>query len=110
MKIMQLSPGVSVTGQISEADLVEIAGRGFKSVINNRPDGEGPGQPTSADLAAAAARAGLEYAYVPIVARAISQQDIDEFAAACERLHGPMLLFCRSGMRSTQMWNLINSR
>jgi sulfide:quinone oxidoreductase len=110
MKIMQLSADVSVAGQLSVDDLTVIAADGFKSVINNRPDDEGPDQPKSAVLEAAAARAGLAYAYVPIIPQAISQQDIVDFATACESLDGPLLLFCRSGIRSAHMWNLVNSR
>ena len=62
----------TVTGSFSTApqllpqDMEEAAARGFALVINNRPDGEAPGQPTSAEMAAAAKAAGLEYLYVPV--------------------------------------------
>ena len=104
MNIMQLSSRFSATGQISEGDLAKIAAKGFKSVINNRPDGEGgPEQPKSADLAIAAEAVGLIYRYIPVVSGSITQQNIDSFAEACENLDGPTLLFCQSGARSTML-------
>ena len=45
----------STAPQVSPSDLPEIAAMGFKTVINNRPDGEGGAdQPSSAELEAAA--------------------------------------------------------
>jgi len=49
---------LSVSPQIALDDLARAAGDGFKLVINNRPDGEEPGQPTSAEVEAAAAPPG----------------------------------------------------
>jgi 3-deoxy-manno-octulosonate cytidylyltransferase (CMP-KDO synthetase) len=50
-------------GQIDPSHLVEIAAQGYKSVINNRPDGEaGLSQPKNADIAAQAV--GVENVYV----------------------------------------------
>ena len=36
-----LSDNVAAAGQIAPADVAAIAAHGFKSIINNRPDGEG---------------------------------------------------------------------
>lgn len=41
MQIAKVSDNFSATGQIQPADMAEIAAQGFKTVINNRPDGEG---------------------------------------------------------------------
>ena len=35
-----------VTGQISPDDIATAAAQGVRTIINNRPDGEQPGQPT----------------------------------------------------------------
>ena len=46
-------------GQIDASHLAEIAAQGYKSVINNRPDGEGgPGQPSNASIQAEAEKLG----------------------------------------------------
>jgi uncharacterized protein (TIGR01244 family) len=89
-----------VAGQIAPAD---VAGLGVRVLINSRPDGEEPGQPLSADIAAAARAAGLDYREIPI-AGGISAPQVDAMAEALEA--GPALLFCRSGTRSTYLWAL----
>ena len=106
MRIERLSPRFSATGQITASDLVTIKAHGFRSVVNNRPDGEAPGQPTSEQVAAAAGDLGLQYVYLPVVSGALTLQDVGEFRAVCPDLEAPTLLFCRSGARSTVLWNL----
>jgi uncharacterized protein (TIGR01244 family) len=85
-------------------DLASVAAMGFQSVINNRPDGEGgPDQPTSAQMAQAAQAAGLTYAYLPVVAGMITADQARSFAQWLGQQPGPVLAFCRSGARSTQL-------
>jgi uncharacterized protein (TIGR01244 family) len=65
--VQQLSADLCVAGQLDSAAMAWAAQAGFRSVINNRPDFEGgPEQPTSAAIAAAAAAAGLAYAWLPV--------------------------------------------
>lgn len=67
MEIKRLSETVSVTGQIAVDDLTAIARMGFKSIICNRPDGEGAGQPGFGEIKAGAKAMGLNAAYQPVV-------------------------------------------
>ena len=107
MNVTKLSSRFYATGQITADDLQGIATEGFKSVVNNRPDGEGGAdQPISDDLAAVAASLGLAYVYVPVIAGSIAAQDVSDFELACKDLQGPILLFCRTGSRSSMLWNL----
>jgi uncharacterized protein (TIGR01244 family) len=93
-----------VGGQITTADLEEARRQGVTMIVNNRPDGEEPGQPTSAELEAAAEAAGLDYRHIPI-SRGIGPAQIEEMRSAMSELgDGRMLAFCRSGMRSTLAW------
>jgi uncharacterized protein (TIGR01244 family) len=103
---MPLSESVSVAGQISPADLQAIAEAGFKSIVCNRPDGESPGQFSSQDIATAARLAGLTMAYLPVVSGRVSPQDGREFGDLLNQLPGPVLAYCRSGMRSATLWAL----
>ena len=103
---MPLSESVSVAGQISPADLRAIAEAGFKSIVCNRPDGESPGQFSSQDIATAARLAGLTMAYLPVVTGRVSPQDGREFGDLLSQLPGPVLAYCRSGMRSATLWAL----
>lgn len=99
-----LIPALAVSPQIQVADLPEIKAQGFRAIINNRPDGEAPGQPTSDALEAEALRLGLDYTYLPIVPGEMTDHDVVEFARAVHAADGPVLAFCRTGHRSTRLW------
>jgi uncharacterized protein (TIGR01244 family) len=60
---------ISVSGQIGPDDARAAAAQGFVLVINNRPDGEVPGQPAGAEVEAAARAAGADYLHLPVVDR-----------------------------------------
>ena len=104
MIVRQLDDKTFVDGQIGPDDLTEVKALGVTMVINNRPDGEDDGQPTSEEIEAAARAAGLDYRHVPI-ARGMGPSDVE---AMREAIHatgdGKLLAFCRSGNRSTLAW------
>jgi uncharacterized protein (TIGR01244 family) len=103
--ITPVAEGFSVAPQLHPNDLAELAHRGFRSVINNRPDGEGgPDQPTGEQMRAAAEAAGLAYAHVPSAPTADNPIAIDQMRAALKDLPQPVLAFCRSGARSSKLF------
>ena len=104
--IKRLTDTLSVAPQISEADLATLAAQGFRSVINNRPDGEEAGQPGSVALAQAASQAGLEYRHIPVVPGQLQDAQVAAFSAALAEMPAPTLAFCRTGTRSTMLWAL----
>jgi uncharacterized protein (TIGR01244 family) len=105
LPIRAISPGVFVAPQLVPEAMAEAARAGFKSVINNRPDFEhGPDQPTSADMEAAAAAAGLTYRHLPVDGGYQSPEEIATFARLLQELPRPLLAFCRSGARSTRLF------
>ncbi len=93
----------STAPQLAPGDMAEAAARGFALVINNRPDGEDPGQPSSAEMEAAARAAGLDYAHIPVVGGPTPGQ-VEAVRAAVDAADGPVLAFCRSGTRSIVVW------
>lgn len=106
MDVRTISDRLSVGPQLTPSDMAEVARLGFRAVICNRPDGEGPDQPTFEEVAAAAADYGLEARYLPIVAGKVSDDDATAFDAALTGLPGPVLAYCRTGTRSTTLWAL----
>ena len=102
----QLDEKTLVAGQIAPGDVAGLKDMGVNLIVNNRPDGEDPGQPESADIEAAAKAAGLDYRHVPI-ARGMGPSDVE---AMREAMHsagdGKVFAFCRSGHRSTLAWAL----
>lgn len=106
LRVLELAPQVFVAGQVFEQELKVAAEQGIRSVINNRPDGESANQPPSAHLAGVAEGLGMTYVHVPVVSGSITPQNIEEFRQVCEGLERPMLVFCRSGARSTALWEM----
>ena len=102
---IRIDDSISVAGQLAPADIAAAAAQGFRTVVNNRPDDEGPDQPPGAAIAEAAAAAGLRYVAIP-VAGGFSTRQVEAMAAALAEAEGPVLAFCRSGTRSTNLWAL----
>jgi sulfide:quinone oxidoreductase len=101
-----ITESLSVSPQICANDLREVAARGYRSVICNRPDGEAADQPTFEEIEAAAAAARLEIRYLPIVAGKVRDDDAADFGAAMDELPKPILAYCRTGTRSATLWSL----
>ena len=95
----------SVAPQISEDDLARAEAEGYRLIINNRPDHEQPGQPTSAQMAAKAQALGLSYVHVPVSGRP-GPGEVEAVRLAVDEADGPVLAFCRSGTRSIVTWSL----
>ena len=102
--LRQLDDKTLISGQISPEDVAELKRQGVTMIVNNRQDGEDPDQPLSAAIEAAAEQAGIEFRHVPIV-RGIGPSDVESIQEAMHDCgDGKMLLFCRSGNRSTLAW------
>ncbi len=110
MPIQSLSPNFAVSPQILPAELPAIAAAGFKSVICNRPDGEDPGQPSFEAVAQAAAQAGLQARHLPVVSGQFGEAQVAATAQLLQELPQPILAYCRSGARSTNLWQLAQGR
>lgn len=106
LPLQPIAADVCVAPQLEPQAMAEAARLGFRSVINNRPDFEGGStQPTSAQLEAAARAAGLEYRHLPVSGNYQSPEDIAACARLLAELPRPLLMFCRSGARSTRLYS-----
>ena len=101
--IRQLDDLTWLSGQIAPHEVAGLAEQGVTVLINNRPDGEEPGQPLASEIEQAAADAGIAYRFVPII-RGIGPADVEEMQQARRDAEGgKVLAFCRSGMRSAML-------
>jgi len=92
-------------GQITPDDIQEIVAQGYQSIINNRPDSEGgPSQPLNSEIEAAAIKAGLKYEYLPVISGQMTREQVEKMAQLLETLPKPILAFCRSGARSSNLF------
>lgn len=105
MQAKQLSPDLSVSPEITLADIAIIKAAGFKSIICHRPDGEAAGQPPFSAIEASAKWAGLEIRHQPIVPGKITLADVAEFSTLMQELPKPIFAFCRTGTRSATLWS-----
>lgn len=106
-----LANGFFVAPQIEPADVARAEALGVKLIINNRPDGEEPGQPTGAAIKAAAEAAGIEYISVPVGGMGVTDAHLDQLDAALARhKEAPILAYCRSGTRSATVHALAAAR
>ena len=105
LPIRPVAPDVCVAPQLTPESMAEAARAGFRSVINNRPDFEyGPDQPTNAAIEAAARAARLEYRFLPVNPAFQTPEEVAAFAGLLDELPRPILAFCRSGNRSSNLY------
>ncbi|CAH1668636.1 MAG: TIGR01244 family sulfur transferase [Chelatococcus sp.] len=104
MKLVQINEMLWVAPQIDPDDFATLKERGFTAVVNNRPDGEEPGQPTAAEAAATAASLGLAYSHLPFAGYGFDEAFVRQHQAALTAQPGPVVAHCRSGTRSLTIW------
>lgn len=105
LPLQRIAVDIYVAPQLTPKAMAELARLGFKAVVNNRPDFEdGPDQPTSTAIEAAALAAGLAYRHLPVLGPYQSPEQIAAFGALLAELPRPLLAFCRSGARSTKLF------
>ena len=109
-QLVPLGPRLSAAGRLDRADIEELAAAGVRTIINNRPDGEDPGQLPAADARRIAEAHGIAYHHIPITVATLSRADVDAFAAALQDAPAPVVAHCRSGTRSTLLWALTRIR
>ncbi len=109
-ELIPLSPGLSVTGRLERADIDALSEAGVRTIINNRPDGEDPGQMPAAEARRLAETQGIAYRHIPITAASLTRADVDAFAATLREAEAPVVAHCRSGTRSTLLWALTRMR
>ena len=106
MQVKPLSDAISVSPQITPDEVKTLAELGYRSIICNRPDGEGADQPGFAEIDAAAGAAGISTRDLPVVSGKVSESDTVEFERALRELPGPVLAYCRTGTRCATLWAL----
>lgn len=109
-QLFPLAPGVNIAGRLDRADIDALATAGVRTIINNRPDGEDPGQLPAAEARRLAEAQGISYHHIPITAATLSRADVDTFAAVLRDAPAPVVAHCRSGTRSALLLALTRLR
>lgn len=104
MDIRTLTPGYSVSPQLSVEDMPAIAEAGYTTVICNRPDSEiGPEQSCAA-MRDAAEAVGITFIPLPLDQTTLTPENGIRQVEAIADATGPVLGYCRTGTRSTVIW------
>ncbi|MDP2119488.1 MAG: TIGR01244 family sulfur transferase [Hoeflea sp.] len=104
MDLRSVTPTYSVTGQIEASDLAAIKAAGFRSIVCHRPDDEAADQPSFDSIREAAAALGIEMRHIPVGPMGVTADAVREMVDAIEEMPTPMLGYCRSGARSTAIY------
>jgi uncharacterized protein (TIGR01244 family) len=110
VQLIPLAPGLSAAGALGRAEIEGLAAAGIKTIVNNRPDGEDPGQLPAAEARRLAEAHGIAYHHIPVTAQSLARGDVDAFAATLDEAPAPVVVHCRSGTRSTLLWALTRLR
>ncbi|WP_455374426.1 TIGR01244 family sulfur transferase [Limibacillus halophilus] len=106
MDIKTIDREISVSPQILPGDIKALAEAGFKTIICNRPDGEGNDQPLFHEIEEAAKQAGLTAHYLPVQSGKVEDKEAKAFGDMLESAAKPVLAYCRTGTRSITLWSL----
>ncbi len=106
--IRRLTDRFAAAPQITPEDVAGIKAAGFGFIVNNRPDGEAADQPAGDAIEAAALEAGLGYCAIPIDQSGFTVEQVAALSALMVSPR-PILAYCRSGTRSTNLWALASA-
>ena len=106
MDYKKVTDQFAVAPQISMEDVATIKALGYVAIINNRPDGEVPGQPLIQDIKAQALTQGMQFIDLPIVSGSLPMEAIEQTKTTLAQIDGPVFAYCRTGTRSITLWAL----
>lgn len=98
-----ISEQVSVGPQVLPEELADLKAQGFTQIICNRPDGEGPDQPSFASMETAATAAGMKAYYAPFIAGDFPIESLNTVIDALATGE-KTAMYCLSGTRSVILW------
>lgn len=95
---------LSVMAQPEIGEVESLSQQGYRAIINNRPDGESPEQPSAADVRAEAHKHGMHYEHMPVTLNSITREDVLAFRESFTLAPAPVVAHCRTGKRSYLLW------
>ena len=106
MQLKSVNREFWVADQITAQDLPEIAHQGIRTILCNRPDGEGADQPNIIEIQQVAIQFGIQVEYLPVVSGKVYDEQAQQFKQCYQQAAKPLLAYCRTGTRSITLWAL----
>lgn len=110
MDIRRINETYAVSPQIFPEDVAAIKDAGFRTVIDNRPDGEIPENVQTDVIRQAVEAAGLTFVANPVIGGQITPDNVNAQRDAIRTSEGPVFAYCASGNRSSIVWALAHAR
>lgn len=107
--VSSLTDRVAISEQLKPEQLADLKARGYTTIIDLRPDGEAPDQPSAAHMGAAAHAQQMAFVYVPVQPGAIPDSAVSALHKALTDHPGQVLMYCRSGKRAARTWGLVEA-
>ncbi|CAN0384831.1 unnamed protein product, partial [Scytosiphon promiscuus] len=102
--IRRVTEAFAVAPQINEEDVAQIQAAGFKTIVANRPDGEGGvDQPRMGAIRAKAESLGLAFVALPF-SGAPTPEVVERMSNILNEAPQPVLAYCRTGTRCITAW------
>ncbi|MEN8832435.1 MAG: sulfur transferase domain-containing protein [Pacificibacter sp.] len=86
MDLKKITNGMSARGQCHPRGVTTLARKGFRAIVCNRPEGDAADQPSHAEIASAAADAGLGLLYLPVTLGIVKDETAQQCQAAQREL------------------------
>ena len=101
--LTRVSENISITSQLTPRALRYIRSHGISTLVDVRPDGEAPDQPSSTAIAEAARRYNVGFHYLPVPHETIPDSAINSLAQVLAKDNSSTLLYCRTGRRAVRL-------
>src|SRR3954467_7423422 len=109
LALRELTENILITEQLTLEEVKALHQYYFKTVIDLRPDGETPDQPSSSEIGTLIKENKMTFAYVPVPHGDIPDSAVDALAKAISESPKPILMYCRSGKRAARTWSLVEA-
>lgn len=106
MQIRTVTQELTISEQIQVQDVATLADKGIKTIIVNRPDGEGPDQVNVEEIMNAAKEHGITVKYLPVTSGKVTDEQATQFGVILNEAETPVHAYCRTGMRSATLWSI----
>jgi uncharacterized protein (TIGR01244 family) len=103
--LVSVSNRVVITSQIRPDDILRLQQKGYRLLVDVRPDGEEPNQPTSAELREAADGQRMDFIYIPVPHDTIPEEAVHKLQVALSS-YKSAVLYCRTGRRAARLFAL----
>lgn len=103
------SGDIYVSSQISLRDIRYVARRGMRTIVDMRPDGEAPDEPSHVEMERLAKAEGLDFSYIPVPHESIPPATVDALGEVLWSSRKPAVLYCRTGRRAVRTFALFEA-